>query len=78
MTEIPMKIIMDCSTGESKTVPMTLEEIAEQEATSLAYETEELERQAAEQAKEALKQSAIAKLIAAQPLTAEEAALLVK
>jgi hypothetical protein len=78
MTEILNKVIVDCSTGESTTVPLTEEELAQREVDRLAFEEAEAARVAAEEAKEALRQSAITKLMAAEPLTAEEAALMVK
>ena len=73
MTETPTKVIVDCSTGESTIVPLTAEEIAQRETDRLAYEAMEAERLAAEEAKEAAKASANAKL-AALGLTADEIA----
>ena len=78
MTEILNKVIVDCATGESTTVPLTEEELAQREVDRLAYEEAEAARVAEEEATEALRQSAITKLMAAEPLTAEEAALMVK
>ena len=78
MTEILNKVIVDCATGESITVPLTEEELAQREVDRLAFEEAEAARVAAEEATEALRQSAITKLMAAEPLTAEEAALMVK
>jgi hypothetical protein len=78
MTEILTKLVIDCSTGEESIVPLTEEEIAQRELDLAAYEEAETARVAAEEAKEALRQSAITKLMAAEPLTAEEAALMVK
>jgi hypothetical protein len=78
MTEILNKVIVDCATGESTTVPLTEEELAQREVDRLAFEEAEAARVAAEEATEALRQSAITKLMAAEPLTAEEAALMVK
>jgi aspartokinase len=73
MTDTPMKVIVDCSTGESVTVPLTAEELEQREIDRLAYEAQEAERLAAEEAKEALKTSANSKL-AALGLTADEIA----
>jgi hypothetical protein len=73
MTETPTKVIVDCSTGESTIVPLTAEEIAQRETDRLAYEAQEAERLAAEEAKEAAKASANAKLTALG-LTADEIA----
>jgi hypothetical protein len=73
MTDTPMKVIVDCSTGESTTVPLTAEELAQRETDRLAWEAQEATRLAAEEAKEAAKASANAKL-AALGLTADEIA----
>jgi hypothetical protein len=75
MTDTPMKVIVDCGTGESTTVPMTEEELAQREVDRVAYEAQEAERQAAEQAQENLKASANAKLLALGLTQAEVAAL---
>jgi hypothetical protein len=72
------KLVVNCATGESTVVPLTEEELAQREVDRLAYEEAEAARVAAEEATEALRQSAITKLMAAEPLTAEEAALMVK
>lgn len=77
MTDTPTKIVVDCSTGEQQIVPLTAEEIAQREADAAAFAEEEATRLAAEEAKAALKASAKQKLIAGQPLTAEEADVLV-
>jgi hypothetical protein len=78
MTETPTKLIVDCSTGETTEVPLTPDEIAQQETDRLAYEAQEAERLVYEAEQEALRQSANAKL-AALGLTADEiAAILVK
>ena len=77
MTETPMKVIVDCATGESTTVPLTAEELEQREADRVAYEAAEAERLAAEEALTALKASAKAKLIAGEPLTEAEASVLV-
>jgi hypothetical protein len=73
MTEILTKLVVDCSTGIATEVPLTTEELAQRETDRLAYEAQEAERLAAEEAKEALKASANAKL-AALGLTADEIA----
>jgi hypothetical protein len=75
MTEIPMKVIVDCSTGESTTVPLTAEEIAQREIDLLAYEAEKAELLAIESAKAEAQASAVSKL-EALGLTAEEIAAL--
>jgi hypothetical protein len=75
MTETLTKVIVDCSTGESTIVPLTAEELAQRETDRLAWEAQEAERLAAEEAKETAKASAQAKL-EALGLTAEEIAVL--
>jgi hypothetical protein len=62
MTEISMKVIVDCSTGESITVPLTQEELDQREIDRLAYEASEAERLAEQEAKDKAEASAIAKL----------------
>lgn len=80
MTDTPMKLVIDLSKpeGERETyVPLTDEEIVEREAQAAAAQAAEEARQAELAAQEALKASAREKLIAGEPLTPEEAALLV-
>lgn len=77
MSETLTKVVVDCSTGEQSIIPLTAEEIAQREADAAAFAEAEAARVAAEEAKAALKESAKNKLIAGQPLTAEEAAVLV-
>jgi hypothetical protein len=77
MSEELTKVIVDCSTGVQSIVPLTAEEIAQREIDMAAAEEARAAREADEAAKAALKESAKAKLIAGQPLTAEEAAVLV-
>ena len=77
MSEVLTKIVVDCSSGQQTVVPLTAEEIAQREADAAAFAEAEAARVAAEEAKAALKASAKAKLIAGQPLTAEEAEVLV-
>jgi len=75
MTDTPMKVIVDCATGESSTVPLTEAELAQREIDRLAYETEQAERETAEQEQAELKASANAKLLALGLTEAEIAAL---
>ena len=75
MTDTPMKVIVDCATGESTTVPLTEAELAQREIDRVAYEAQQAELEAAEQAKENLKASANAKLLALGLTEAEVAAL---
>ena len=77
MSEELTKVVVDCSTGVQSIVPLTAEEIAQREIDMAAAEEARAAREADEAAKAALKESAKAKLIAGQPLTAEEAAVLV-
>jgi hypothetical protein len=75
MADTPMKVVVDCVTGESTTVPLTEAELAQREIDRLAYEAEKAQREADEQAQEALKASANAKLLALGLTEAEVAAL---
>jgi hypothetical protein len=75
MTEVITKLVVDCSTGIATEVPLTTEELAQRETDRLAYEAQEAERLAAEEAKEALKASANAKLKALGLTDAEIAAI---
>ena len=75
MTEILTKLVVDCSTGEATEVPLTTEELAQRETDRLAYEAQEATRLAAEEAKDAAKASANAKLKALGLTDAEIAAI---
>jgi hypothetical protein len=75
MTDTPMKVVVDCATGESTTVPLTEAELAQRELDRAAYEAEQAEREAAEQEQAELKASANAKLLALGLTEAEIAAL---
>lgn len=82
MSDRPTKLVVDCSLPEGhpdkvQIIPLTDEEIADREAQAEQAAAEELARQEAAATKEALKASAKAKLIAGEPLTAEEADVLV-
>ena len=77
MSEVLTKVVVDCSTGETQVLPLTPEEIAQREADALAFAEAEAEREAQAEALATLKASAKAKLIAGEPLTAEEADTLV-
>ena len=77
MTDRPSKLIVDCSTGERRVEFLSDEEIAEREAMAAQAEAERLAQEQAEADRQALKDSAKAKLIAGEPLTAEEAAVIV-
>lgn len=71
--ERPTRVIVDCSTGITSLVELTDEEIAQREADAVAFAEREAGRQAQADALAALKASAKAKLVAGEPLTAEEA-----
>jgi hypothetical protein len=75
MTDTPMKVIVDCATGESTTVPLTEAELAQREIDRVAYEAQQAELEAAQEAQENAKASANAKLLALGLTDAEVAAL---
>ena len=82
MAEVITKLVVDLSKPEGdperiQSIPLTEEELAQRELDRIAAEAAEAERLAAEQALADLKASAKAKLIAGEPLTAEEADTLV-
>ena len=77
MAETPTKVIVDCASGETTIVPLTAEEIAEREVMAAEAEAQRLAEEEAAAALQALKDSAKAKLIAGEALTAEEADVLV-
>jgi hypothetical protein len=71
MTDTPMKLVVDCTTGEQEYIPLTQEEISEQQAELARWLQSEAEREALELAQAEAKASAEAKL-AALGLTPEE------
>jgi hypothetical protein len=75
MTDTPTKVIVDCATGKSTTVPLTEAELEQRELDRLAFEQAEAERKAAEEEKSALQESANAKLLALGLTEAEIAAI---
>jgi len=80
MSETPVKIVVDLSQPKGQResiIPLTAEEIAERDAMAAQAAQDEADRQAEADALQALKDSAKAKLIAGDPLTAEEADTLV-
>jgi len=77
MTDALKKLIVDIETGTQQYVDLTSEEIAEREASVIAHSEQKAAEEAAAAAKAALKESAKAKLIAGESLTAEEADVLV-
>lgn len=75
MTEIITKLVVDCTTGEQRIVPLTEEELAEREAMRIQAEADQAQREADELAKAEAKASAQAKLAALGLTEAEIAAL---
>jgi hypothetical protein len=73
----PTRIEINCATGEESIIELTAEEVAQQEADAVTAAAQQEEAAQAAEALAALKASAKAKLIAGQPLTAEEADTLV-
>jgi hypothetical protein len=72
-----VKVIVDTATGEHKYIPLSAEEIAEREAQAIQAEADRVAREAEDARIAALKESARAKLVAGEALTAEEAELVV-
>ena len=77
MTDIPSKVIVDCSTGEQTVVHLSAEEIAAMEVAQAEAEAARVAAEAEAAALQATKEAAHAKL-AALGLTAEEIAALSK
>jgi hypothetical protein len=77
MSDVPMKLVADLSTGLTSLIPLTGEEITQRTADAAAFATAEAERVAVAEALATLKASARAKLVAGTPLTEAEAATLV-
>lgn len=75
--DVLTKVVVDCGTNTTSIIPLTLDEIAEQQAQAAAYAAEQAIVAQEQAAKEALKASAIAKLVAGTPLTEAEAALII-
>jgi uncharacterized coiled-coil DUF342 family protein len=71
------KVIVNCETGLVEEIELTAEEIAEIEAAQAQAVINEAARQAEADRIEALKVSARTKLVAGEPLTTEEASLLI-
>ena len=71
------KVIVNCATGETTIVELTAQEIAERDQMAAAAAEEFAAREEEEARVAALKVSAKAKLVAGEPLTTEEAAVLV-
>jgi uncharacterized protein (AIM24 family) len=70
------KIIVNCETGQTEEVELTADEIAQAEADAAAFAERQVAFEAEAAAKQAARESAIAKL-SALGLTEEEAAAIV-
>lgn len=77
MSDVPVKIEVNCATGIAVEVPLTAEEIQQRELDAIAAATAKAEADAVAQAEADAKESAKAKL-ASLGLTAEEIAALAK
>jgi len=72
-----MKIVYDCEKKTTSYLPLSAAEIAQRDQDAAAFAERQAAQAAAAEALEALKESARAKLAAGEPLTEEEAAVLV-
>jgi hypothetical protein len=77
MTDVVKIVEVDCSTGVETVRDMTEDEIAQYAVLQVQAEEDRLAQEEAASALAALKASARAKLVAGQPLTEEEAEVLV-
>jgi len=77
MSDVPKKLVVDVAAGTQEYIDLTPAEIAQRDQDAAAAAEEQASREAEAAAKEALKVSAKAKLVAGEPLTTEEAAVLV-
>jgi hypothetical protein len=77
MADTPKKLIVDLAKGTQEYVDLTAAEVAELDQRQAEAVEQELLREQDAAAKEALKESAKAKLVAGEPLTEDEAAVLV-
>ena len=64
MSDTPTKVVVDCSTGITEVLPLTAQEIADMETARVAAEDQRKAAEAEEDAKAAVKASALAKLSA--------------
>ncbi len=82
MTDRPTRLVVDCSLPEGhpdkvQIIPLTDAEILEREQQAAQAAIEQAEREAEAQRIADLKESAKAKLIAGEPMTPEEASVLI-
>jgi hypothetical protein len=75
--DTPVKVIVDCSTGESTVVPYTEEEIAQLEADKLAMEARELAEATAKAEADARKATLLATLASSTGLTENDLKFLI-
>lgn len=75
MAEKLIKIVANCETGIVEEIPLTIEEIAQIEIDRLAFEAQQAEQAALDQARADAKASALAKLEALGLSTEEIAAI---
>jgi len=75
--ERPITTIYDCTTGIEETRPMTDEEWETHKTIMANSQIQLAEREAQKEAQDTLRASVKAKLVAGEPLTEEEAALIV-
>ena len=77
MADTPTKVVVNCTTGVTEVLPLTAQEIADQETARVAAEDQKAAADAEAATVAAAKESAQAKLTALG-LTAEEIAALTK
>lgn len=77
MSEVPKKLVVDLASGAKQYIELSPAEISERDQNIAAHLEEQARLRADKDAQDALKESAKAKLVAGEPLTAEEAAVLV-
>jgi hypothetical protein len=79
MTEdTPVKVVVDCSTGESTTVPFTEEEIVQLQADTLAMEARELAEATAKAEVDARKATLLATLASSTGLAEDDLKFLIE
>lgn len=76
-TKRPVHLEVNCITGEERYIELTDDEIAQMEIDRAEYEAAEAQKKEREEEIASLKASAKAKLIAGEPLTEEEASVIV-
>jgi uncharacterized coiled-coil DUF342 family protein len=74
---MPTKIVVNCETGVTEEIELTADEVAELEAAQAQAELDHAAAETEQARIDALKVSAKAKLVAGEPLTTEEASLLI-